>query len=146
ISVKADLTKHGPGKYTIPLTASLSEARHGLVTDIQPSQITVELARRSEHLVSINVVRIAEPPPGFVATSIPGDTAARITGPETLVNKVVAAQARVSLQDQRVGFTRRVPLVPVDSDNNEVTGVQVAPIDVSVTVDITTRPDVTELS
>jgi YbbR domain-containing protein len=146
IGVVADLSKRGPGKYTVPLVATLSKARHGIVTDIQPSQITVELARRSEQLVSVNIVRMAEPPPGFVANPTPADSAARIVGPETLVTKVVAVQARISLQDQRTTFTRSVPLVAVDADNKEVTGVEVSPTAVNVTVEITTRSDVTELS
>lgn len=146
ISVTANLTKLGPGKHTAQLTGILSSVRRGQIIDIQPSQITVELARRSEQLVNVNVVRSVEPPPGFAATTTLNETQARITGPENSVKRVAAVQARLNMQDQRVGFTRRVALVAVDVDNREVSDVQIAPAEVTVTVDIQPRPDVTELS
>ena len=147
ISVVADLTKLQPGKkYTVPLQARLSDARRGVITDIQPSQITVELARRSEHLVNIVVVRTAEPPPGFNATEALSTPNAKIVGPDNLVNIVVAAQARISLQDQRAGFARTIPLIAVDADSKQVSGVTIDPAEVTVTVDIQPRPDVTELA
>src|SRR5438128_11927226 len=55
ISVVADLTKLSPGVHTVELRGFLSPARQGVVTDMQPSQITVELARRSDKLVNIEV-------------------------------------------------------------------------------------------
>ncbi len=146
VSIVADLSKSGPGTYTIELHGTLSAARQGLVTDIQPSQITVQLARRSEQLVKIDVIRTAEAPPGF--TSIPSlsDQETRVTGPEDQVRQVVVVQARVSLQDQRTSFTRIVHLIPVDADNKEVTGVTLTPADVTVNMEIQPRPDVTELA
>jgi YbbR domain-containing protein len=147
ISVVADLTKYQPGKkYTVPLQARLSDARRGVITDIQPSQITVELARRSEHLVNIVVVRTAEPPPGFNATETLSVPNAKIVGPDNVVNSVVTAQARINLQDQRAGFARTVPLIAVDANNKQVSGVTIDPVQVTVTVDIQPRPDVTELA
>jgi YbbR domain-containing protein len=146
VSVTADLTKRQPGKYTIPLGAALSNARHGLITAVQPSQITVEIARRAEQLVSVNVVRTADPPPGFVATATSVDVTARIVGPETSVKRVVAAEARINLQDQKVGFSRLVALVAVDADGKTVEDVEISPSQVTLNVNISTRPDVTELS
>lgn len=146
ISVVADLSKKPSGKYIIPLSAALSAARRGTVTDIQPSQITVELARRSEQLVSVNVLRTGDPPPGFIATSTTSEQTVRITGAEDNVERVVAAQARINMQDERAGFTRNVPLIAVDAQGNEVDNVTIAPAEVTVTVDIRTRPDVYELA
>src|SRR5438270_816325 len=68
INVTADLTKMSPGPHTVPLKATLSNARRGIITDIQPSQITVTLARQIEQLINVNVVQTADPPPGFTAT------------------------------------------------------------------------------
>src|SRR5258708_4951125 len=147
INVVADLTRLQPGKtYTVPLKASLSNARRGVITDIQPSQITVPLARRIEQLVNVNAVQIADPPPGFTASETPSVPAAKVIGPETSVKRVVAAQARISLLDQRTGFTRVVPLVAVDSDNKEVTDVTLDPTQVTLTVDVQPRPGSTEVS
>jgi len=56
------------------------------------------------------------------------------------VKQVVAAQARISLQDRRTRFSQVVHLVPVDVNNKEVTGVQVAPADVTLNMDIQRAP------
>ncbi len=146
ISVVADLSKRQPGSYTIPLTATLSNARHGTVTDIQPSQITVELARRSEQLVNVTVIQVAEPSPGFTASTTVSDPTAKIVGPEAAVKQVAAVQASVNVQDQRVSFSRVVKLSAVDANNKEIAGLQITPAEVTVTVDVQPRPDVTELS
>ncbi|MEP7289462.1 MAG: CdaR family protein [Chloroflexota bacterium] len=146
VSVVADLTKHQPGKYTIPLTATLSSARHGSIIDIQPSQITVEVARRGERLVTISAVQTADPPPGFTATSTLSESSARIVGSDADVNSVDKVLARINLQDQRVGFSRAVPLVAVDKDNKEVPNIVLTPSQVTVTVDIQTKPGDTELA
>ena len=146
IAVSADLTKLGPGTHTVPLRGVLSANHQGVVTDIQPSEITVELARRFEQLVSIDVIRTAEPPPGLTSNYSLSEKEARIVGPETRVKQVVGAQARISLQDQRTGFSKTVPVIPIDANNKEVLGVTVAPAEVTITIDIQPRPDVTELS
>ncbi len=146
ISVMADLRKMGAGTYTIQLNGNVSSARQGLVTDIQPSQITVELARSADKLVSIDVIRTTEPPPGLTSVPHLSDKETHIIGPEDKVKQVVGAQARISLQDQRTNFTQTVTLVPVDANNKEVTGVTLAPAEVTLSMEIQPRPDVTELS
>lgn len=146
LTVSADLTKLAPGTHKVALRGSLSSSRQGIVTDVQPSEITVELARRFEQLVNIDVIRTAEPPPGLTSSYTLSDKEARIVGPENKVKQVVGAQARISLQDQRTGFSRTVPVIPVDANNKEVLGVTVTPAEVTVTMDIQPRPDVTELS
>jgi YbbR domain-containing protein len=146
VSVVADVTKRAPGTYTVELRATLSGARQGLVTDIQPSQITVDLARRAEQLVDIDVFRTSEPPLGFTSTYTLSDKQTLVVGPDSQVKQVASAQARISLQDQRSRFTRAVQLVAVDSKGKEVTGVTLTPAEVTLTVDIQPRPDVTELS
>jgi YbbR domain-containing protein len=147
IHVIADLSKCESNKIcTVELRGTLSPARQGTVTDIQPSQIQVELAPRKEKKVTIEVIRTAEPPPGLESTPTLSDQEALITGPESKVDQVVGAQARVSLQDRRARFQQLVRVIPVDTNNNEVTGVTVAPTEVTVTIDIQPRADVTELT
>jgi YbbR domain-containing protein len=62
------------------------------------------------------------------------------------VRQVVVAQARISLQDQRTSFSRTVRLVAVDANGKEIDGVSLTPAEITVTMDIQPRPDVTELS
>lgn len=146
VSIVADLTKKQPGTYTIPLTATLSDARRGAVVDIQPSQITVQIARRSEQLVSINIIKTSEPPPGFTANITPSEPNAKIVGPDADVKRVAAVAARIGLQDQRSGFSRVVPLTALDSGNQEVANVKVTPAEVTLNVEVQPKSGVTELS
>ncbi len=146
IGVMADLTNMQPGSHTVALKGMLSEARHGSVVDIQPSQITVEIARRAEQLVNVNVIKITEPPPGFMASFTASDATTKVVGPEDVVKTVVAAQARIDLQDQQNSFSHLVKLIAVDADGNTVNNVQLTPAEITLNVNIQPRPDVTELS
>jgi len=147
VNVTADLSNKVPGMYTIPLQAALSSTRRGQITDIQPSQSTVELARRLEQLVNVELIRTAEAPSGFTTASYTlSDNQARVVGPENQVKKVALAQARVSLQDQRRPFSQTVRLIPVDADNKEVPGVTLVPAEVTVNIDIQLRRDATQLT
>ncbi len=146
IQVEADLTKLGPGTHTVQLRGSLLEARQGVITDIQPAEVTVELAKRGDKLVSIEVIRVSEPPPGLTSSPKLSVNQARITGPEDLVKQVASAQARIELQERRTSFSETVRVIPVDDNNKEVTGVTVVPAQVTIDMEIQPRPDVTELS
>ncbi|HLY28321.1 MAG TPA: hypothetical protein VKQ72_18380, partial [Aggregatilineales bacterium] len=117
ISVVVDLTKKQPGTYTgVALVGMLSNARRGSVVDIQPSQLTIQIARRTEQLVNVNVIKLTEPPPGFMASFTASDATTKVIGPEEAVRTVVAAQARIDLQDQQSAFSRLIKLIPVDAD------------------------------
>jgi YbbR domain-containing protein len=146
IEVEADLRKLEPGRQTVQTRGYLLDGRQGVVTDIQPVELSVELAKRGDKLVSIDVIRTSEPPPGL--TSIPQLNAkeARITGPEALVRQVVGAQARIDLAERRTSFSETVHVIPVDDKNQEVIGVSVVPSQVTIDMEIQPRPDVTELS
>src|SRR5579859_1472221 len=147
ISVVVDLTKKQPGTYTgVALVGMLSNARRGSVVDIQPSQLTIQIARRTEQLVNVNVIKLTEPPPGFMASFTASDATTKVIGPEEAVRTVVAAQARIDLQDQQSPFSRLVKLIPVDADGKAVSNVQLNPSEITLNVSIQPRPDVTELS
>lgn len=146
VSVILDLTKLGPGTYTLPLTATLSGARQGVITDIEPSQVSITLATRLEAMVPIDVTRTTEPPPGLTSNPTLPISTAKVSGPDTLVTQVVKVEAPISLQDHRARFTQTVQLVPVDNNNKEVAGVTVNPTQVTIDMDIEPRADVTELS
>src|SRR6266850_287685 len=51
-----------------------------VVTDIQPPEVTYDLAKRSDKLVSIDVIRISEPPPGLTSVPKLSVKEARISG------------------------------------------------------------------
>src|SRR5262245_16834083 len=149
ISIEADLTGREPGiVYKIPLRATLVKSKAGLVTDIQPAEITVELARQKETKLNISVVTLGEPSVGFrviADNTTTTDQSARVVGSETEVNKVKAVQARVSVRERSSPFQEEANLVAVDADGNTISGLTIDPAVTTVNVDIEPRPDVTVL-
>src|SRR5262249_53058686 len=120
----------------------------GLVTDIQPAEITVELARQKETKLNISVVTLGEPSVGFrviADNTTTTDQSARVVGSETEVNKVKAVQARVSVRERSSPFQEEANLVAVDADGNTISGLTIDPAVTTVNVDIEPRPDVTVL-
>src|SRR5579859_4844073 len=55
ITVTADLRGQGAGLHTVTLAAALSPERLGAVSEVLPSQITVELAQRSEQIFNVTI-------------------------------------------------------------------------------------------
>ena len=83
VSVVADLSKKPPGTYNkVALVGVLSDTRRGSVVDIQPSQLTIQIAKRTEQLVNVNVIKLTEPPPGFMASFAASDATTKVIGPE----------------------------------------------------------------
>lgn len=147
ITVKADLTGKPPGKYTVTLSPALSPARLGVVSEVQPSQVTIELAKRSERAFTINIVATQEPPVGFLMADDTklSETTANVSGSDEQVKQVVAVVARVNLADQKTPLTRDLQVLAVDAEGKLVPDVSVKPQQVTATIDIQPRPGVTVL-
>jgi YbbR domain-containing protein len=147
ITVNADLRGKPAGSYTVALTAALSSARLGAVSEVLPSQITIELAKSSEQVFNVNVSAIQSPPVGFqIANAKPSVPTTKVSGSEAQVKRVAAVEARMNLSDQSKPVTRTVDLLAVDAEGNVVPDVTLVPQQVTVTVDIQPRPGVTVLN
>jgi YbbR domain-containing protein len=149
VKVVADLTNltPRPEPYTIELSGLLAaEVRGAAVVSIQPSRISVQLARRAEQLKDISIRFDQEAPIGYTVTAVPAQTEVLIVGAAERVAQVIAVQARVNVQNQRGIFTVTVPLSAVDAEGRPITDVALTPTEVAVTVDVQQRSDVTELA
>lgn len=146
IAVVADLRGKGPGLYTVPLTASLSATRLGTVAEIQPSEVTIELVKRTEAIFAITVMPSRPPPVGFeVSKTQLSEASAKVSGSEEAIKRVAAVIAPVDLNDQARAFTRTLALVAVDSERRTVGDVTILPKQVEATLSIDPRPGVTVL-
>ncbi len=149
VKVVADLTTLTPRAepYTIELSGLLAaEVRGAAVVSVQPSRISVQLARRAEQLKDLSVRFDQDAPIGYTVTAMPAQTEVLIVGAAERVAQVVAVQARVNVQNQRGIFTVTVPLSAVDAEGRTITDVTLTPTEVAVTVDVQQRSDVTELA
>ncbi len=143
ITVNADLRGKAAGTYTVTLQAALAPARQGAVSEVLPSQVTIELAKRSEQVFNITVVPTQNPTVGFfVKSAVPATPTVTVSGSEDAVKRVVAVDARVDLAAQNKPLSRTLDLVAVDANNDTVSDVELTPPQVTVAFDIEPRPGV----
>ncbi|MFN8378131.1 MAG: CdaR family protein [Anaerolineae bacterium] len=145
VIVYGDLAGLPPGTHTVPLQAEV--ALNAVVEAISPSQLTVVLELQSAQYVPVRE-SISQPPPADVQIgSISFDVLqAEVSGPQSLVQQVVAAEAPLDLAGQRASFETDVRLIPVDVDGDEVQGVAVTPPSAHATVSISQRDNVREFN
>jgi YbbR domain-containing protein len=145
VVVYGDLDGLPPGTHTVPLQAEV--ALNAVVEAISPSQLTIVLELQAAQFVPVRET-ITQPPPvdvqiGAIAFDV---LQAEISGPQSLVQQVVAANAPLNLEGQRASFETDVRLIPVDVDGDEVQGVTVTPPSAHATVTISQRDNVREFN
>jgi len=146
ITVTADLRGQGSGTHTVTLTAALSPERLGAVSEVLPSQITIELAQRSEQIFNVSIVQAPGPPVGFEINPPPPQITTKVSGSDAQVKQVQQVVARVNLASETKPITRTVQFVALDAEGNAVSGVDLTPSETTVELHIQPRPGVTVLS
>lgn len=151
VIVRADLTGLGPGTHTIPLEVTValaqSEEQQRIIAQTQPSQITVELEQRESFQKPIEIV-IEEPPPiGFTNDAPIHDIfQVVVSGASQVVSEVVTVRGLLDLSSNQNPIEVDARLFAVDADGNRVDDVTIDPQTVSVSVNITRRDDVKQVS
>ncbi|MBI2782036.1 MAG: hypothetical protein HYX55_09620 [Chloroflexi bacterium] len=108
------------------------------VLDFEPRAIVLTLDRVATKSVPIRAV--LGPVPSGLDTGVPtveGTTAA-VTGPQSVVNRVTEAQARIVVDASGIDVNQLVTLLPVDSSGEVLTPVDVEPTQVRVRVPVFT--------
>ncbi|MCC7207432.1 MAG: hypothetical protein IT323_09005 [Anaerolineae bacterium] len=146
ISVVADLSGLGPGVYNVELVGALAGVRGGAVVSVDPRTASLELQRREEKRVNVEVQFAQEPPVGYTANATSAEPTALVSGPAASVEKVAAAVARISVGERRTGFSQDVTLLAVDAAGETVADVTLTPAEMRIDVAVQQRPDVSELN
>lgn len=148
IEVWGELDGLPPGEHTVELQARLARSP-ATVLDISPRLMRVTLEELLLKQVPLKAEVTAEPPAGFTRDQPEFDISlnqVQASGPSSKVAKVIAAQIRLDLSQQRNPLEADVRLTPVDADGAAVDGVTVDPEVVRVRVNIRRRDDVREVS
>jgi YbbR domain-containing protein len=146
VQVWADLTGLGPGEHTIPLSSRVAPDRRATVVSTSPSQITVTLELEASQLKTVEAVVSADPAPVVRLDNVRLDALqVLITGPASRVEQVVKAVIPLDLSSARSTFETDIRPIPVDVDGQIVSGVNLSPSVIHVTVEISPRSDVREL-
>jgi len=144
VTVYADLRGLDPGTHTVELEPRV--ARRVLNADTQPVQITVELDAVQSQQLEVQGRILAPPPTGFqVGDPTFSESQVLATGPASSIQRVIAAQATLNLDEQRATYESIVPLVPIDEEGRVVQDVTLEPDETTVTVEISLPQNVAEV-
>jgi YbbR domain-containing protein len=109
------------------------------VIEIRPSTIQVVLDQSITTTVPVRVDRGTAPPGVDVGDTTFTPTKVTVTGPSAAVTRVVAVQVNVALDPNGLDYDREVEGSPVDLTGAVVTGVDVEPRTVHVTIPLFTN-------
>jgi YbbR domain-containing protein len=132
ISVWVDLTNLGPGKYELPVQVQIHLGLVRLVKQ-DPEVLQIELESLVSETLPVTLVVSGKPPLGYTADNPQLDPATvTISGPVSLVTKVVEARAQINIEGAVQTITQTVSIVPLDEDGRTVTGITLSPTMVKV--------------
>lgn len=151
VIVRADLTGLGAGTHIVPLEVTVASSntgeQHRLVAQTQPSQITVELELKESFQKPVDIVITNEPPVGYTFdTPVPDIFQVLVSGASSVVADVVSVRGIIDLSDDRNPIESDIRLYAINSEGNRVDDVTVEPQTASVSVNITRRDDVKQVS
>lgn len=136
VRVTADLSGLQAGTYQVPLEPSV-EAQPVQVLSIEPARITVRLEPSASERLPVLVVTTGDPAIGLRAGTPQVDPQHTVvSGPTSAVSRVAEVRAQIDLSGRSQGFEEEVSLIPFDSEGNPVSGVQLEPSAVAVSIEI----------
>lgn len=145
ITVRADLRNLTPGvQHTVELVTSTTRRAEA---DPQPRQITLTLEEIRSETVPIIPYVVESPPTGYqYGEPVLSESETTVRGAASYVQQVKAVRARLDFSGQRDTFQATLRLSAVDANGDPVSGVDLIPQNVTVTVPITLREDARILS
>jgi YbbR domain-containing protein len=134
-----DLTGIQPSGKPVPLTVHVvANDPRVQVLDFSPRRITVTIDRVTTRTVPIKAV-VQGVPNGFeLGDPELAQTSAQVTGPETIVDRAVEADARVTIDPSGIDVNRTVTLVALDASGTQLDNIDLAPSSVQVKVAVFT--------
>ena len=151
VVVRADLSRLGPGTHTVPLEADVARPEpdgfRQLVTQTQPSQITVELESTTSQETEILIQVTEAPPIGFRHDDpIPAIDRVIVSGAASRVSQVMAVRGELDLSVSRNPVEVDLRLHAINADGDRVEGVELDPATATVNVNITRRDDIKQIA
>lgn len=134
VAVIANARGLGPGKHTVSLgTVNMPAFNY----TISPSTISIVLEKKTQLQRNVKISVQGTPASGYMAGTPTTDTpVVQIKGSKEVVESVNSVVANISIQGSKASVTKSVPLIALNSAGKPVTGVEVIPANVNVTVPI----------
>jgi diadenylate cyclase len=132
------------GQHQVPIFIQ-SDQREVNLLAANPSHLNIELARVISRTLPV-LVEVNDPQDLSAAYRISGQpvsspAAVVVIGPEPLLNRISTVQATLSIIGATTPITEILPIRALDEQNEEISGVELEPNQVEVTLEITRRED-----
>ena len=124
-----------PQSLTVHVTANDPRVQ---VLDFSPRRISVTIDQVATRTVPIKAVVLGVPNGFELGDPELAQTTAQVSGPESIVERAVEADARVTIDPSGIDVNRVITLVAVDAGGNQLDNVDVAPTSVQVKVAVFT--------
>jgi YbbR domain-containing protein len=136
ISAQLDLTGMDQGEQQVDIDIRFGISPVQLIA-VEPSQITLVLEKEVTEDFPIQVVQVGDLALGYEiqTISLTPDNA-NITGPQSLVSQVAEVQGWITLNDARQDILQMLNLIAVDQNGRQISGVTIAPREVSALASI----------
>ncbi len=138
ISAIVDLSALGEGEHVIPVDVSISAA-YSPYRDlsVEPQDVSFRLEPLLSRTLPIQFNVIGEAAPGYRASTPIWDTSrVTISGQKSIVERVTEARVTLDILDAEEEFEDVLDVVLLDEEGNPVTGIDVEPSEVGVTLPI----------
>jgi YbbR domain-containing protein len=131
------------GTYQIPIKVKISEKRSPAeIVLIEPQTIAVELQKRIEQTVPVSIQVEGEPAVAYLAQGlVTTPTIVLVSGPRSYVDRVVKAQAAISVQDAKIDVEEMLALQPLDAEGHQVPEVSIKPVAAQVRIPVKLKED-----
>lgn len=138
IYAEVDLTGYGEGQVRVPITVKLlNNTADVIVSNISPQEILFTLEKTIPKEITITPETIGEMDEKYVVGDIVSEPETIIIrGPRSWVNEVDRAVATVDVTNKTKDFTDTVPIKLLNSEGEEVVGVEKEPSFAKLTVPI----------
>jgi YbbR domain-containing protein len=138
-----NLTGLEAGVYHVPIDVTISEERSPLeIMIIDPQTIAVELQRRIERTVPVNIPVEGEPALAYLTqTKIITPEMVTISGPSSYVAQVIEAGASASVQGAQADVEETLALQALDVDGQPVPYVAITPAVAQVYIPVELKED-----
>lgn len=141
-----DLKGLPPDVHTLPI--EVKGPREVKIVEVRPAKAVVHIEKLAKKEVAVRVEVLDVPPLGYTVRTdaiVTEPMTVTVSGPQSQVEKVVAAVAEVFVQGQRSTINTEVVVSPRDTEDLPVFGVSVEPPTVSVIVPIEQQPGFLEV-
>jgi YbbR domain-containing protein len=136
LHAQVDLAGKTEGTYSVPvrIQTDVSPVR---VEKVEPASLQILIDRLGARSMPVHTELSGNLAPGFQAgPPALAPEQVELSGPESIVDRVVVIVAAVNIEGLRATTNQNVPLLPLDTEGNVVTGVSVEPATVSVSVPV----------